>query len=240
MGDLTGAKTGSRLRLSIWHPNCWMLAVTADRPGGLVADGVYVVEDRVHANVVAFGDTTADIDALVDAARDSDLTYSVWELNDRQRFGEGAEAPGNATRHLLVEYDPANSVHEPFVSRGFIPDEPIIVRGGREYWTVVVREVRGEVRERLDDVRTEIGAEVTVEEITTPEAGEPLANLSALSARQREVFDLARDRGYYDWPRRVSGGDLATELGISKATLFEHLRKAEAKLLAPKESVSGQ
>ncbi|SEM06288.1 HTH DNA binding domain-containing protein [Haloferax larsenii] len=56
-------------------------------------------------------------------------------------------------------------------------------------------------------------------------------NVELLSDRQREVFELARERGYYAIPREVSGSDLADELGISKTTLHEHLRKVEAKLL---------
>lgn len=233
MNDASTAAIGSRLRLSVWHPHCWMLEVTADRPGGLAADGVYVVDEQVHANVVAYGDTTAEVDALIAAIRKSALTNSVWELNDRQRFATAAEEPGNATRHLLVEYDLENSVHEPFISQGFIPDEPIDIRDGREYWTVVVREARGQVQDRLDEIRQAVNAEVIVKEISSPEAGYPLSSVSNLSARQREVFDLARHRGYYDWPRQITGDDLARELGISKATTFEHLRKAEAKLLSP-------
>jgi len=46
-------------------------------------------------------------------------------------------------------------------------------------------------------------------------------------------FELARERAYYDTPRRVSGSDLADELELSKATLHEHLRKVESKLLGP-------
>jgi len=51
-----------------------------------------------------------------------------------------------------------------------------------------------------------------------------------LSERQREVFKLARRRGYYEWPREVSATELAEELDVSKATALEHLRKAEAKI----------
>jgi predicted DNA binding protein len=38
-------------------------------------------------------------------------------------------------------------------------------------------------------------------------------------------------RGYYDWPRGINNEDLAAELEISRATLHEHLRRAEKKLL---------
>jgi predicted DNA binding protein len=86
----------------------------------------------------------------------------------------------------------------------------------------------------LDAVRAEADADIEVVRITLPEAA-PTALLpeDALSERQREAFELARDRGYYEWPRNVSGTELAAEWNVTKATFLEHLRKAEGKLLGP-------
>ncbi len=55
---------------------------------------------------------------------------------------------------------------------------------------------------------------------------------SALTERQREVVAEALSRGYYDWPRGITNEELATELEISRATLHEHLRKAERAVLS--------
>ncbi|MFA9417352.1 helix-turn-helix domain-containing protein [Natrinema sp. HArc-T2] len=55
---------------------------------------------------------------------------------------------------------------------------------------------------------------------------------SALTERQREVVAEALARGYYDWPRGITNEELATELEISRATLHEHLRKAERAVLS--------
>lgn len=53
----------------------------------------------------------------------------------------------------------------------------------------------------------------------------------ALTSRQREVVETALDAGYFEWPRQISSEELATELGITRGTCLEHLRKAQAKLL---------
>lgn len=55
---------------------------------------------------------------------------------------------------------------------------------------------------------------------------------SQVTDRQREVVREALSRGYYDWPRKITNEQLAEELGISRATLHEHLRKAERTLLS--------
>jgi len=53
-----------------------------------------------------------------------------------------------------------------------------------------------------------------------------------LTDRQLDVVETAFEMGYYDWPRRCTGEDVAAELGIASATFSEHVRTAERKLLA--------
>ncbi len=52
-----------------------------------------------------------------------------------------------------------------------------------------------------------------------------------LSEQQEMVLKYAVARGYYNWPRKISAQDLAKKLGLNKATLLEHLRKAEIKVM---------
>lgn len=54
---------------------------------------------------------------------------------------------------------------------------------------------------------------------------------SSLSPRQAEVIERAYEAGYFDWPRRIDAETLATQLDISHATLLEHLRKGQQKLI---------
>jgi len=59
-----------------------------------------------------------------------------------------------------------------------------------------------------------------------------LKSLSTLlTAKQREVFDLACRDGYYEMPQKTSIDEMAKKLGIHPNTFADHLRKAEAKLL---------
>jgi len=55
--------------------------------------------------------------------------------------------------------------------------------------------------------------------------------LTALTDRQREVFDLALAAGYYEVPRESTQADLAEELGCSPATVADHLRRIEHNLI---------
>lgn len=222
----------TRLRLKIWHPDCWTLQVTESTEAGLIADGVYIIDSAVKAHLVAYADQNTQIEDLIEEVRRSPLTESVAEMKKHYDFGVTSTSPGNATRELIVTYQPTNSIHDALVSRGFIPDEPIRVKDGYEYWTVVFDGNRSEVQPRLDEIREEMDAEIDIQRMERPEALSSDGNqFDELSERQREVFELARRMDYYTWPREVSAADLAEEIGLSQATVLEHLRKAEVKLL---------
>lgn len=53
-----------------------------------------------------------------------------------------------------------------------------------------------------------------------------------LTARQQEVLDVAVGEGYYEDPREATQEDLADELGVSPATVGEHLRRIERRVFA--------
>lgn len=52
-----------------------------------------------------------------------------------------------------------------------------------------------------------------------------------LSSQQKKVLDLAIEKGYYNYPRKIKVEDLAKILNISRSTCQFHLAKAEAKMI---------
>ncbi len=53
----------------------------------------------------------------------------------------------------------------------------------------------------------------------------------ALTDRQVEVLEMAFASGYFDWPREITGEELADSLGIAPPTLHQHLRKGLSHVL---------
>jgi len=72
-------------------------------------------------------------------------------------------------------------------------------------------------RERTAPSRTEGGIRAAVEDL--------------LTERQREVFRTAYYSGFFHWPRKTSGRELAERLDVTQPTVSRHLRIAERKLL---------
>ena len=54
---------------------------------------------------------------------------------------------------------------------------------------------------------------------------------ASLTKGQTKALELAKQKGYYNFPRNVELKDLAKEAGISLSTFREHLRKAEKKII---------
>lgn len=56
--------------------------------------------------------------------------------------------------------------------------------------------------------------------------------LPQLTEKERLVLTTALGSGYYEYPRKISATELAEQLGYSKSTAIEYLRKAENKVIA--------
>lgn len=232
--------TGTRLTLDLWHPNCWAIEATDGGPGGVLAHAVYTAPESepaaetVNGLFTAYGESADEVDALLGRVRDSELAGEVLEL--RERFDANrTSAPGTVAREFFLEYDPGEMVCPTLLEHGFVHSAPVRIEGGRETWRVCYAGDRAAIDAALDGVREDAGAEVSVESVTTASTGRSERDrpLEALTPAQREAFEHAREAGYYRWPREASTRDLAEGLGVSKTTLLEHLRKAEAKLLDP-------
>jgi predicted DNA binding protein len=59
----------------------------------------------------------------------------------------------------------------------------------------------------------------------------PVSPLNQLTEKQRDVLLTAYKMGYYDIPRKITSENIAKKLGVGDATVVEHLRKAEQRLM---------
>lgn len=220
--DSTDRSMTSQLILRIWHPNCWTLQTTDAVDCGLIAHGVYKYDGTVGARLTAYANTTADIHELIEEIETSNLTDRVAIINENFQSSLQTYSAGNATEELFVEYDPQNSIHNAFISKGFVPDERIRIHDGREYWTVIVSASRTRIQQRLDQICTEMNAEITISGIKSTKTNTSRnPKTERLSERQREIFELAQREGYYTWPRETSASNLAEQVDISKTTVLE-------------------
>lgn len=222
-----------RLGLEVWHPECWALEATADARAGIVGGMRKASSGGATCRDTVYGDTVAEVEELIDLIRNSEDIRSIHELNQSPRSGEYDGFLGNTSRDVLIEIEPsATQIAWAFFSRGFVCTEPIRVLDGKEYWTLLTTLDWDRVDGVLDEIRAQRDAEIHIQHRKRAADGDDLGPfpLDRLSSRQREVFELARERGYYAWPKNVTPAALADELGVTSSTFHEHLHKAEEKL----------
>ncbi|RJT07208.1 helix-turn-helix domain-containing protein [Halococcus sp. IIIV-5B] len=225
-------ETGTELTLDVWHPECWTLHVTEDTAATLLGHGLYETTESVYGLFTVSAESLYEVDAALNEIQTSPLTEDILEM-DQTGQGTRTAADGTATRGFLAEWgaETGENIVGSLVTHGFVPHQTYRMHRGREQWSVVTTMEREMVQEELADVRAEMDADIRVQRISSRNRRPSGAHqLDVLSPRQREVFELACRRDYYDWPRNVSATDLAEELDITKATVTEHLRKAESRL----------
>lgn len=172
----------------------------------------------------------ADPDAVVDALAAHDRLVTVSPVSGHDSGG------------LYCSIDVEYSSDNPSVSRitrrhGCYQHPVVTIDGGIERWTLYTRG-----KSKLADVVEEIRAhdnrvEVvrTTDDISTDPVvrGVDLDSLRAeLTPRQRDALGAALSLGHYDRGRDATVADVADRLGVHETTAWEHLDKAESRVLA--------
>jgi predicted DNA binding protein len=164
--------------------------------------------EGLHDELVTFVlEFDEDVDGIPDVLVDSEQVKRIEELS-----------AGNflITKTSCGAYSAIDRNHGIIRRRNFVGPN-------RRVYTVLFFR-REDLRAMIEDFR-EIG-KVSLGRLSQFDGAEP-----SLTDRQREVLQYALESGYFEWPRESTSEELAEGMGISRATLLEHLRKAESKLL---------
>lgn len=109
------------------------------------------------------------------------------------------------------------------------------IQNGWEHWTLYLDEDDdlGEVVDSLEaaDNDTELVRDVSLDELDGEEHLALSRMLDDLTERQREVLAVATSMGYYDGDSDVRVEDVADEVGLADTTTWEHLSRAEEKVM---------
>ena len=172
-------------------------------------DSVVIEVEEVQNDLVTFVLRAGDYaDDFYDRLAAADHVREVARLDDD---------------NLLVTKPSCGAYSAIYKNHGTLRRQNTVAGSQRIYHVLFFR--REDLKRIVSDMR-EIG---TVSLGRLEEVGD---RQGELTERQRTVVMHALRAGYYEWPREVKSEELASQLGISRATLHEHLRKAERQLLS--------
>lgn len=176
------------------------------------------------------GEVDRPVPIEIEEVRNGDVTFVIRAGSHTDPFQDELETADHVKHvdrlddeNLLVTKPSCGAYSAIYCNHGTLRRSNTISGRQREYNVLVFR--RDDLKHIIDDLE-EFGT-VTLGKFKEFRATDE----STLTGRQREVVTKALARGYYDWPREINNGELAEALDISRATLHEHLRKAERKLL---------
>lgn len=169
-----------------------------------------ISSDAGHTTLVEIEDL--DREAVVEHLENDPevLTYDVLHTDERKtviQFLQDSEPPaGRAGR-----------------DSGNPPPYPLVLQSG---WIHVESTT---THDRLSEFKAQLDAAGVEYELLSVSQSHDPAEL--LTGRQREFVTEALDRGYYDSPRRCSLTDLASVMGVNKATASGILHRAEGAMI---------
>lgn len=181
--------------------------------------------NRRYIGMVAL--ETSQFDAILDIIREHDATETVEVI---ERYEAGQQGRTSATlllRGSLSEFTPMQTL----LYEGFLPLGPTRLEDGKECFDLLLED-----RDELSKATTLLGefGDVTVRRLSqnysrriVPSQAEWQELVNAIPPRQRELLNTAYELGYFEIPREVTLEEIADEMGITKTTASNHMRKAQ-------------
>lgn len=143
------------------------------------------------------------------------------------KYAEVLNIPGLPQSILVVKrnYGVLKAIHK----IGGVKTGSVTVERGFKYFPVLIpRDSRSRLIRYVESFSP---CEVSARLLRPSTTFENAYSIQLPSEYELQVLRVAYEEGYFEWPKKVRLEELATKLGISKATAAEHLRKALKKIL---------
>lgn len=210
-----------RARIRIRHRGCVTEDWTRDGVSTLVRQ---LASDGVSTLFLVHAETQENLESILD------------KMEKRlESFGVISKSAGTAVARAICPCAmQEDSVTWAIHSSGCSILYPVVYQDGHEIYDVVAPD-----NKRIHELLTRLEAlgEAAMEKFSKYNPAEGGLTLdiddlaSRLTEKQLDALLRAYGAGYFSIPRRTSSRALARELGISRSTFEEHVRKAEYKLL---------
>lgn len=131
----------------------------------------------------------------------------------------------NTSAIFTTLFESTGSSYDAIIGSNSLYSGPIVQHNAYEKHKILTKNPNS-LKKLLNEL--EILGEVKVFKIGNPASNENPFNLTE---KQELALRVARQNGYYSWPRKATLEDLAMHAGFSRRAFQENLRKAEAKVL---------
>ncbi|MGQ9588058.1 MAG: helix-turn-helix domain-containing protein [Thermoplasmata archaeon] len=197
--------------ISLKIPQHWMSEIPQKHPVTIkVIDRVPYAEKGVKDLVEIAGPQDVIEEALLDIRKNPLVAKVETTVTDKGRVIGAITTARCEICRILTDADVFLISAE---SRG----------GGMVEWTIVLSE-KAVLKEIFDHLKTK-GVEAELLKLAK------IDDKETLTERQDKITHVAFERGYFDYPKRISLRELARMFDVSPSTLSEILRKGQRKIV---------
>lgn len=218
------------VKIQVKYENDWTAALRQyDVQGQFLAS---TFRGRRYLGIISLDVGSDEQEDVLETIRSDNTTESVEVLESRPIGYHDRTAVTILLRSSYLEYTPLQILlYEGYLPFGAFGE----LENGQMTFDLLVED-RDSISEAVSLLR-EFGS-VQVERITqdfhshvVPSVTEWQTLLESFPTRQREILTTAVESGYYELPRETTLDKLASEIGVAKTTVSQHLRKAERRII---------
>ena len=204
-----------RCKFKFSHKNCWLADVSKNFPQLTFIDSAaYVKPNGDLMSICLVKGDTKGIKEVTKFLRKHKTVISA-RIFERGRDYLFIQVTGNRKTMFFTT---------PFISKyNCFRIGDVIAKNGLEKW------IMGALKK--SDIDTLISSLKSHGKITNKYITKTAAKMVKLTKKQRKALELAYYNRYYNIPRGIDLGKLATKMGINKSTFREHLKRAETKII---------
>ena len=204
-----------KCKFSFVHENCWLIDVSRNFPDLTFVDSAFYTKpngDLIEICLVR--GNTEDIKRVAGFLRRDKLVVDVRTVEQGKDY-LFLQVTGNrremfSTTAFLLKFNCFRM-------------GDLVAKNGYEKWIV------GALRK--SDITALISSLESHGKITRKRIVKTTVKMVQLTKKQRRALALAHHNRYYDIPRGIDLGKLASMMGINKSTFREHLTRAEKKII---------
>ncbi len=204
-------------KLKINHKECWISKKTSNynvKVYGYPLSSYVQEESYYHNSLNLLVGSKSDIEQIINELK-TDKRVTNLEIYDNWIF-----ATVNGKDNIANMADAS-----------FFHIKPVLMENGFEYWEI------GSHKKKLIEEFVQKSSRICDISIIKIKKEHPDFYLfnsfnTSLTDKQKEAFNLAKNNGYYSYPRKTNLKELARVAKTPRTTLQSHLRKAEKKILS--------
>jgi len=150
--------------------------------------------------------------------------------------GEALFADYSDTRGMLKVTGPDDIPLLALTAEGAVPRTMVVADGTTALAVEVppehdVNEIISQFNEAYPDAELTVRRQESYETPIFTGRGLRGTLQEVLTDRQMDIFQVAYEEGFFEWPRESTGAELSEKLGITPPTFHQHLRVAEQRLM---------